>query len=272
MGQYHYIVNLTKREFLHPHQFGNGLKLMEFGNSQGGVLAALAMLLMPERSWEGDRIAIVGDYAEDGDLPPEFHARTIFGNCMSSTYPDEKPEDPTLPLYRDISPQLCETLTRQYNVTFSGGGWRDIVVPEEILATERTWDGDERGLIIVNLDQCQFLDPWQFGSSRHVSRLPFARAGGVLTALAVLLAVSNGRGGGDFHDEDQHGHSRQSGRWGGARLAIMPIPMTASLPHGMIDISPVVRAQLAHVEGYDYREQKRGQRWSARGRWEMAQA
>ena len=29
MGQYHQLVNFTKKEFVDPHQFGNGLKLWE---------------------------------------------------------------------------------------------------------------------------------------------------------------------------------------------------------------------------------------------------
>ena len=45
MGQYHYVANYDKKEFLHPHAFGDGLKLMEFGASAGGTLQGLAILL-----------------------------------------------------------------------------------------------------------------------------------------------------------------------------------------------------------------------------------
>lgn len=89
MGQYHYVCNLDKREYLHPHRFGDGLKLMEFGNSMGGTLTALTILLGASNgrgggdlhisddhplaevvgSWAGDRIAIIGDYFEEGDVP-----------------------------------------------------------------------------------------------------------------------------------------------------------------------------------------------------------
>jgi hypothetical protein len=89
MGQYHYIANLDKKEYLDPHQFGDGLKLMEFGNSAGGTLTGLTILLgvsngrgggdlhledgdpMAEivGSWGGDRIAIIGDYFADDDIP-----------------------------------------------------------------------------------------------------------------------------------------------------------------------------------------------------------
>jgi hypothetical protein len=86
MGQYHLIANLDKKQYLHPHRFGDGLKLMEFGCSSPGTMTALAVLLAPQSaeggrgggdfhhdvegivgSWAGDRIAIVGDYAEEGD-------------------------------------------------------------------------------------------------------------------------------------------------------------------------------------------------------------
>lgn len=95
MGQYHYIANLDKREFLHPHELGDGLKLMEFGASGEGTMFGLSLLLACSNGrgggdfdaeiaddprdyklveaivgrWAGDRIAIIGDYAEDGDFP-----------------------------------------------------------------------------------------------------------------------------------------------------------------------------------------------------------
>ena len=45
MGQYYVIVNLDKGEFLNPHCFGDGIKLMEFGHSTDGTLLALTTLL-----------------------------------------------------------------------------------------------------------------------------------------------------------------------------------------------------------------------------------
>lgn len=88
MGQYYFVVNLDKQEFLHPHKLGDGLKLMEFGASGDGTMLALALLLadgcgrgggdyhakdgkMPELigRWKGDRIVIAGDYADPGFIP-----------------------------------------------------------------------------------------------------------------------------------------------------------------------------------------------------------
>jgi hypothetical protein len=83
MGQYYYVVNTTKKQFLHPHKFGDGLKLLEFGPSQCGTMCGLAILLANGNgrgggdlhsnnpiigSWAGDSIVIAGDYADEGDF------------------------------------------------------------------------------------------------------------------------------------------------------------------------------------------------------------
>jgi hypothetical protein len=100
MGQYHMVVNLDKHEFVMPHRLGDGLKLREFAMSEGGVMTALAILLSCSDGrgggdfclqdtewggrWAGDRIAIVGDYAMDDDLPAEHAAGSIYDRCKGS--------------------------------------------------------------------------------------------------------------------------------------------------------------------------------------------
>jgi hypothetical protein len=78
MGQYFYIVNLDKKEYLHPHKMGSGLKLWEICASN---LPRVLPLLLRQSSeggggdyhgentdivgrWAGDRITVVGDYDE----------------------------------------------------------------------------------------------------------------------------------------------------------------------------------------------------------------
>lgn len=168
MGQYHKIVNLTKREFLHPHTLGDGLKLRE-QMTMGGVAHALHMLLacsngrgggdFPEDyeyvegekvigRWAGDRIAIVGDYAEDTDLPPEFEASKLYDRC-SPKYEEVYSDDPRdafclcadpnssnfgkyrhfvltePPEYRDISHLVAPLLEKEFGLEFVGSGWRE---------------------------------------------------------------------------------------------------------------------------------------------------
>ena len=81
MGQYYKIVNIKKKQYITPHTFGDGAKLMEFSMSANGVLAGLSILLADGNgrgggdlnsnnsivgSWAGDNIVIAGDYADTG--------------------------------------------------------------------------------------------------------------------------------------------------------------------------------------------------------------
>ena len=79
MGQYFLIVNLDKKEFIHPHKLGSGLKLWEICASN--ACRVLPFLLRKSNEtgggdiqkeyknagrWAGDRIVVVGDYDESG--------------------------------------------------------------------------------------------------------------------------------------------------------------------------------------------------------------
>ena len=100
MGQYHFPVNLTKKQYLNPHAFDDGLKLREFGCSAHGTMTALAYLLASSvgrgggdfekgsfcGTWAGDQIAIIGDYSEKGDVPG-FDAKEIYGE-LKTDYKD----------------------------------------------------------------------------------------------------------------------------------------------------------------------------------------
>ena len=89
MGQYYVVANITKREFIDPHFFGNGVKLMEFSMDGRSTMTGLAVLLassngtgggdlhlngdskfhhIPGR-WAGDNIVIAGDYDNRAGSP-----------------------------------------------------------------------------------------------------------------------------------------------------------------------------------------------------------
>jgi hypothetical protein len=98
MGQYYLIVNLDKREYLHPHRFGEGLKSREWLWS-GMVPRALSVLLIDGDGrgggdvnndlcgrWAGDRIVIGGDYADDGKFL-DSETENVF-SVASDSYTD----------------------------------------------------------------------------------------------------------------------------------------------------------------------------------------
>ena len=76
MGQYFLAVNTTKKEYLHPHKFGSGLKFREFTYDSMSLLTGMAHLLAQSSDgvawdsteitgrWIGDNVLIVGDYDE----------------------------------------------------------------------------------------------------------------------------------------------------------------------------------------------------------------
>lgn len=54
MGQYHYLVNLTKREYVMPHEIGNGLKLTEQVGWPYSSSTVLVMLLAASNGRGGE--------------------------------------------------------------------------------------------------------------------------------------------------------------------------------------------------------------------------
>jgi hypothetical protein len=116
MGQYYYIVNIDKKQFLYPHKFGDGLKLLEFGCSACGTLTGLTILLADGNNrgggdlrsenpiigtWAGDRIVIAGDYA-DAD---NFGVKTSTPKAQGRNLFDEAGES-----YQDISDKVITAL------------------------------------------------------------------------------------------------------------------------------------------------------------------
>jgi len=97
MGQYYLTVNLDKGEYLDPHKFGDGLKLLEFGNSTAGTTMGLVALLADGNgrgggdlrsengiigSWKGDRIVVAGDYADPNNFVPNGLKDELFDRML----------------------------------------------------------------------------------------------------------------------------------------------------------------------------------------------
>ena len=162
MGQYWLVVNLDKREYVHPHPVGSGLKLWEQVAAHPGTGTALVILCAAQREvrgggdlemhykeakevigrWAGDRIAIVGDYAEPEDLPEHFEADLIYDLCSSvyeimkniKLYREngdlsraQRLEDALRKYgpYKDISQMVAKVIEHELGGKFEGDGWRE---------------------------------------------------------------------------------------------------------------------------------------------------
>jgi len=111
MGQYYKLVNITKGEFIEPHSFNDGSKLLEFGTSRYGSMMGLSILLASGNgmgggdlisdndivgSWAGDQIVIAGDYADAGLFVPDGVNLNLYDYAREN--------------YRDISGLVWEAL------------------------------------------------------------------------------------------------------------------------------------------------------------------
>jgi hypothetical protein len=123
MGQYHYIVNLTKKQFIHPHRIGSGLKLTEQIGWDASPSTALFLLVACSNGrgggdvthhplvghWAGDRIAIIGDYAQEGDIASDDYAGPNAAAVLNVILSD----DPLVVMaegWKDISPAVREMM------------------------------------------------------------------------------------------------------------------------------------------------------------------
>lgn len=124
MGQYHQLVNVDKKEVVHPHELGLGLKQWEhIGDFHGTLADAMYILMMtsPERGggdlpmtgisgrWVGDRVLVVGDYTEDSDVPSIPNAGSLYRESDS---------------YTDISELVAKAFGVVFNIKVEGDGWK----------------------------------------------------------------------------------------------------------------------------------------------------
>lgn len=134
MGQYHHLINLDKREFIHAHKLGDGLKAAEQAFSGPGGTASALLLLMacpvPRGAgdlrqhpamghWHGDRVVFVGDYAEATDFtttPENPEAHELYRNCSEDL-------DGRFPVLTDITAAVGDALAKQLRLVYYGDGW-----------------------------------------------------------------------------------------------------------------------------------------------------
>lgn len=127
MGQYHILVNLTKKQFVSPGGLGRGAKQVEHIDRMGEAMYFLTCVpvrrgggdviqgdhnLVFIGSWMGDRVAVVGDYSVDEDLPNYPGFGKIYKECMAQINPmydcygmRQKSKDPNN-CWRDITADL----------------------------------------------------------------------------------------------------------------------------------------------------------------------
>lgn len=169
MGQYYIIANMDKKEFLHPHRYGSGMKLMEWSYENNYLVNT--MLNLMKNKWKGDRVYVIGDYA---DL-------TIYGDH------DLQWHDTLEKLEREFG--VHDGDYDNYPNSYSLHALAESTFKHIGKAKTRAEKTNVRYLYnhakkqVVDLEDCN-ADKWGY----------------TIAPISLLLAMGNDRGGGDFHE------------------------------------------------------------------------
>jgi len=130
MGQYHILINLDKKEFVHPHKLGLGLKQREHSFTKGSIGDAIYILLSLDNGkgggdmnspwhtdngyfgrWVGDHVAVIGDYnntdmfSKNGKIIDYSKAYNLTHEYDKDWCHDCEPEENH---YKDISDEIVK--------------------------------------------------------------------------------------------------------------------------------------------------------------------
>lgn len=176
MGQYYVIVNLDKKEMINPLNYGNGLKLTEWAFSNANTVKLFMSLMLT--SWRGDRVYITGDYAAPGE-----DSNGNAGEVWKRAY-DEAIKD-----------------LNEKNLFECSYNCENALLTEDITEKEYHYIYNHARKEYINLDNCP-QEVWLADGFKpeHIYFSP----------LVLLLAMGNGRGGGDYRNPE---NMRFCGLW-----------------------------------------------------------
>ena len=179
MGQYYLIANIDKKEFLNPHSLDNGAKLMEWSYQGNRMVNALFNLLQSD--WQGDRVYVVGDYAdssenyeEDNNWLPTYNAvakELGFKGKLTENGYEYTLHDHVYNNFKNISNEVdSECIENGARYIFNN----QLKCVIDLTKLPVTYEGFDAW---TGKPYCMYISP-----------------------LSLLLAMGNGRGGGDYHN------------------------------------------------------------------------
>lgn len=187
MGQYYQVVNVDKRECVNPSVFHRGAsKLLEWACFQWDTMSGV-MNLMAGR-WKNDRIYFVGDYADDSNPKEPCHLALVAAmRELGTDYLFGWANDHCTPI---VLPD------------FDGDSYVDDDNIPHPVCEERLDTSDRGWNYVVNHDLKVFVRlprEWKTPTATFTYEPPFIiRHSSPVAPLPLLLAMGNGRGGGDY--------------------------------------------------------------------------
>jgi hypothetical protein len=206
MGQYYRIVNVDKKEFFYPN---GGIKLMEFSYTK--CTTSLFLLHLLAGSWSGDRVYVIGDYAdldENANNDNELGARNLVLNALlDGGYTEVRSNAPTQGT-KPLSVSWFDALKEAYEDTDRSASFWSAMESLNYKEIEEGIPSDADGNIrfIYNMATQEYLDldhcpvEWVFFDEKGEAQV------NSISPLNLLLAIGCGRGGGDYYDYHNSGH------------------------------------------------------------------
>lgn len=224
MGQYHHVAALDREGVvttIDNYALGCGLKLMEQAWAGSPYVAAIGLEATLEGgSMHGSQLFVIGDYAEGGDpdggVPDSVH----WYPALSEKYPTDDEAwvkaGVAKPTVNFQTKRALGIVGEAMGYSFEGEGWASCVPPDDIEEREARWraaPGDDVLVAVLPSLAVEYLDPARFNSPTTGMFMPLC--GGAWPAALTLLAMSDGKGGGDAR-------INPPGRWTGAILSAIP--------------------------------------------------
>lgn len=134
MGEYFYLINVNKKQWVNPHLIGNGLKLGEQTGHKYSTMEVAKLLVAPEPDL---RHPLIGSWASDADVGfvgDENGAHAVIGRdlpeeirCCAETLHMNASDNPE---WIEISASVREMMSAVFGITYTGTEWLDIVEPD----------------------------------------------------------------------------------------------------------------------------------------------
>lgn len=199
MGQYYKPSNLTKRKWLYSHDIqttykredgseytcGQGLKLMEHSYIGNQLMNAVEHLLMPTGAWHKNSIVWAGDYADPENKEREFTIKIEHEDTITAETKEEAIE-----LFLENLSDLSD-----YCEIEEGEGGQNIygMMEDDEKETADPTPVPKEFKYLTNHTKKLIID---------LSTVKEDKDGWKIHPLSLYVCEGNGRGGGDFHNED----------------------------------------------------------------------
>ena len=233
MRQQHCVINLDQQRGYMPKSIGAPDTLL--GQAHSPIACAVLLRLLANQ-WAGDRVGLIGDLAQCGDLGHPLLPSTDMWKAVSTGNGASGAGWEA----RDTAASAGFARFARTSTSGQDGQGNPIIEYQYKATITRPERHEGPPVALLNFTKNQHLKPRFLGDGLSLSQVATAgHDGGTGTALMLLLAASCK--GGPRGEGDVHSTSPLVGSWAGDRLAVVP---EATLPHGTEPITSKVRRML----------------------------